>query len=50
MKMGETPREYCGIPGLVDGLSAASIQRAAKKYFDMNNYVKVVLLPEKKIE
>jgi len=35
-------------PKLVDNLTAAAIQNAMKKYFDMKNYVKVVLYPEKK--
>ncbi|RPI06164.1 MAG: insulinase family protein [Ignavibacteriae bacterium] len=34
-------------PKLVDNLNAAAIQSAVKKYFDMRNMVKVVLVPEK---
>ncbi len=40
--------EIKGFEGLVDSLSGEAIETAAKKYFDMNNYVKVVLYPEKK--
>jgi zinc protease len=32
---------------LVKGLTAAQLQDAAKKYFPLNNYAKIVLLPEK---
>jgi len=32
---------------LVDNLSAESIQRAARDYFNVENYVRVVLVPEK---
>jgi len=31
---------------MVKQLSAASIQQAARQYFNMKNYVRVVLLPE----
>jgi zinc protease len=34
---------------LVDKLTLEDIQRAAQKYFDVNNYVRVVLYPESKI-
>lgn len=34
---------------LVNSLTLDDIQQAAKKYFNLNNYVRVVLLPEKKI-
>ena len=44
---GGDPQGILRYPGLVDSLTAAAIQQAARKYFDMNNYVKVVLLPEK---
>ena len=33
-------------PGLVDSLSIEAVQKAAQKYFDMDNYVRVVLYPE----
>ncbi|MCX6121068.1 MAG: insulinase family protein [Ignavibacteriales bacterium] len=44
----ENPEMILNYPKLVENLNAAAIQNAAKKYFDMNNYVKVVLYPEKK--
>jgi zinc protease len=44
----EDPEMILNYPKLVENLNAAAIQNAAKKYFDMNNYVKVVLYPEKK--
>ncbi len=45
---GENPEELLGFNKLVENLSIAAMQSAAKKYFDTNNMVKVVLLPEKK--
>ena len=44
----EDPEMMLNYPKLVDNLTAAAIQNAVKKYFDMKNYVKVVLYPEKK--
>lgn len=44
----ENPEMILNYPKLVDHLNAGEIQNATKKYFDMNNYVKVVLYPEKK--
>jgi zinc protease len=44
----ENPEMMLNYPKLVDNLTAKAIQNAVKKYFDMNNYVKVVLYPEKK--
>ncbi len=44
---GGDPKGVLRYPGLVDSLTAVAIQQAARKYFDMNNYVEVVLLPEK---
>jgi zinc protease len=44
----ENPEMILNYPKLVEHLNAAAIQNAAKKYFNMNNYVKVVLYPEKK--
>ncbi|MCX6137645.1 MAG: insulinase family protein [Ignavibacteriales bacterium] len=32
----------------IDGITAADIQKTAQRYFDMKNFVKVVLYPEKK--
>lgn len=34
----------------IDGLSIEQLKETANKYFDMNNYVKVVLMPEKTAE
>jgi zinc protease len=44
---GGDPKGILRYPGLVDSLSASAIQEAAGKYCDMNNYVEVVLVPEK---
>jgi zinc protease len=44
----EDPEMILNYPKLVENLTAGAIQAAVKKYFDMNNYVKVVLYPEKK--
>ena len=44
---GGNPNGILRYPLLVDGLTAAAIQHAAKKYFDMNNYAKFVLRPER---
>ena len=44
----EDPVMILNYPKLVDNLDASAIQKAAKKYFNMDNYVKVVLFPEKK--
>jgi len=45
---GENPKQLLDFNNQVDQLTAAEIQDAAKKYFNMKNYVKVVLYPEKK--
>ena len=45
---GEDPKELLDFNNQVDQLTASEIQDAAKKYFNMKNYVKVVLYPEKK--
>jgi zinc protease len=42
----EDPKMILNYPKLVDHLTAQAIQESAKKYFDMKNYVKVVLYPE----
>ncbi|NIA28982.1 MAG: hypothetical protein GWP06_03605 [Actinobacteria bacterium] len=47
---GLDPRVLLQYPELVDQLNAETIRTTAEKYFDMNNYVRVVLLPEKKGE
>ncbi|MBN1396626.1 MAG: insulinase family protein [Bacteroidetes bacterium] len=44
----ENPEMILNYPKLVDRLSAQAIQDAVKKYFNNENYVKVVLYPEKK--
>jgi zinc protease len=44
----EDPQMILNYPKLVDGLTANNIQEAARKYFDMKNYIKAVLYPEKK--
>lgn len=43
----EDPEMILNYPKLVDGLTGRAIQSAVKKYFNMDNYVKVVLYPEK---
>jgi zinc protease len=45
---GENPEELLGFNKLVDNLSVGAMQSAAKRFFDTNNMVKVVLYPEKK--
>ena len=44
----EDPKMILNYPNLVNHLTAQFIQEAVKKYFNMNNYVKIVLYPEKK--
>lgn len=44
---GEDPREILAYDELVDNLTLDDIKSAATFYFNMKNYVKVVLLPEK---
>ncbi len=41
----DDPGKILRYPKLVEGLNSAGIQEAAKKYFDMKNLVKVVLMP-----
>jgi zinc protease len=45
---GEEPESLLKVPDYYAGITAAMIQEAAKKYLDVNRYVKVVLLPQKK--
>lgn len=45
---GENPEEILDYYKYVDKLTTNAIQSAAKRYFDSNNMVKVVLFPEKK--
>jgi len=42
----QDPLNILGYPKLVETLSAKMVQDAAKKYFNTENYVQVVLLPE----
>lgn len=35
---------------LVENLNSNALQDAAKKYFDLNNFIKIVLMPETKID
>jgi zinc protease len=42
------PEKMLNYPKFVKNLNAPAIQNAVKKYFNMENYVKVVLYPEKK--
>jgi len=44
----EDPEIVLTYPKLVENLTRQSLQKAAKTYLDTTNYVKVVLLPEKK--
>jgi len=44
----ENPELMLNYPKLIENLRAETIQKAVQKYFDMKNYVKVVLYPEKK--
>jgi zinc protease len=44
----EDPEMILNYPKLVDHLTATAIQEAVKKYFNMKNYVKIVLYPENK--
>ena len=45
---GENIEHILDYPQFVNELKASDIQDAAKKYFDVKNYVKVVLVPEEK--
>jgi len=45
---GHDPELILKYPQRVKSLTPEKIQKTASKYLDMNNYVKVVLLPEKK--
>lgn len=44
----ENPELILNYPKLVDHLNVAVIQEAVEKYFNTNNYVTVILYPEKK--
>lgn len=43
---GTDPRQILEYEGLVDGLSPAAVQAAARQYLDGENYVRVSLFPE----
>jgi zinc protease len=43
---GTDPARLLSVGAEVDALTAADVQKAAQRYFDMNNYVQVVLKPE----
>lgn len=47
-QLGEAPETLLDVPAYYEKISAASIQAAAKQYLDTANYVKVVLMPEKR--
>lgn len=47
-QLGEAPESLLAVPSYYDKITAATIQAAAKTYLDTSNYVKVVLMPEKK--
>jgi len=43
----ENPHQILELEALIEKLSSEAVRQAAQKYFDMNNYVTVVLYPEK---
>jgi zinc protease len=43
---GTDPARLLSITGEVDALTVADVRKAAQRYFDMDNYVQVVLKPE----
>jgi zinc protease len=45
---GEDPAGVFTLTDFYNKLDGATIQQAARTYLDTNNYVKVVLMPEKK--
>ena len=47
-QLGEAPESLLAVPSYYDKITAATIQTAAKTYLDTSNYIKVVLMPEKK--
>ncbi len=44
----EDPEMILNYPSLVENMNAGALQQAVRKYFNMENYVKVILFPEKK--
>lgn len=45
-RSGEDPRGLLEYPEIVDGISAATLQEAARRYLDTERYVRVSLFPE----
>jgi zinc protease len=45
--LGADPADILKFPGIVESMSPQRIQEAARTYFDMNNYMQFVLMPEK---
>jgi len=43
---GQDPREILAYPRIIDGITLTDIQLAARKYFNEDNYIRVVLRPE----
>ncbi len=39
-------KEYKDYPNMMENISVESMTKAANKYFDLNNYIKVMLAPE----
>ena len=39
-------KEYKDYPNMMESISVDSMIKAANKYFDLNNYIKVMLAPE----
>ncbi|MGD1047429.1 MAG: insulinase family protein, partial [Candidatus Krumholzibacteriaceae bacterium] len=46
--LGEDPDDILKDPGTSESMSPLRIRDAARKYFDMNNYMQFVLMPEEK--
>jgi zinc protease len=47
---GEDPGNILKMPEIAAAVDAGSIREAAKKYFDMGNYIELVRMPEKGVE
>jgi len=48
--LGEDPDDILKDPEIVESMSPTRIRDAARRYFDMNNYMQFVLMPEKEGE
>jgi zinc protease len=48
--LGEDPDDILKDPEIVESMSPLRIRDAARRYFDMNNYMQFVLMPEKENE